>query len=49
MAKANHRTTGTVMFLGFMHFFQNFIKGFSKIAEPLHTLTQKDVSFIWNE
>ena len=34
------------LFLGFMQFFQKFIKGFCKIAEPLHVLTQKDVSFV---
>ena len=27
------------LFLGFVQFFQKFIKGFSKIAEPLHVLT----------
>ena len=36
-------------FLGFVQFFRKFIKGFSKIAEPLHMLTWKDVSFVWNE
>ena len=34
------------LFLGFMQFFQKFIKGFSKVTEPLHTLIWKDVSFI---
>ena len=36
-------------FLGFVQFFRKFIKGFSKIAEPLHMLTQKDISFVWSE
>ena len=36
-------------FLSFMQFFRKFIKGFSKIAEPLHVLTWKDVSFVWSE
>ena len=36
-------------FLGFVQFFRKFIKGFSKIAEPLHALTRKDVSFTWSE
>ena len=33
------------LFLGFVHFFHKFIKGFSKIAEPLHALTWKGISF----
>ena len=36
-------------FLGFVQFFHKFIKGFSKIAEPLHALTWKGISFKWNE
>ena len=48
MAETDHRTTGTVV-LGFVQFFRKFIKGFSKIAEPLHALTRKDVSFTWSE
>ena len=36
-------------FLGFVQFSHKFIKGFSKIAEPLHALTQKVISFIWDE
>ena len=36
-------------FLGFVQFFRKLIKRFSKIAEPLHRLTQKDVSFVWSE
>ena len=37
------------LFLGFMQFFWKFIREFSKIAEPLHALTWKDISFIWNK
>ena len=40
MAKANYHTTGTVI-LRFVQFFHKFIKGFSKIAEPLHALTER--------
>ena len=36
-------------FLGFVQFFWKFIKGFSKIAEPLHALIWKDISFVWSE
>ena len=37
------------LFLGFMQFFHKFIKGFSKIVEPLHALTWKGISFVWDE
>ena len=37
------------LFLGFVKFFRKLIKGFSKIAEPLHALKRKDISFVWNE
>ena len=36
-------------FLGFMQFFHKFIKGFSRIVEPLHALTWKGISFLWDE
>ena len=38
MAKANYCTTGAVV-LRFHAIFLKFIKGFSRIAEPLHMLT----------
>ena len=37
------------LFLGFVQFFHKFIKGFSKIVEPLHALTWKGISFKWEE
>ena len=36
-------------FLGFVQFFHKFIKGFSRIVEPLHALTWKSTSFVWDE
>ena len=33
-------------FLGFVQFFDKFIKGFSKIVKPLHALTWKGISFV---
>ena len=36
-------------FLGFVQFFHKFIKGFSRIAEPLHALTCKGISFVWDK
>ena len=33
-------------FLGFVQFFCKFIEGFSRIAEPLHALVQKESSFV---
>ena len=36
-------------FLGFMQFFCKFIEGFSRISEPLHALTWKSTSFVWDE
>jgi len=35
--------------LGFANFCRQFIKGYSKIAEPLTNLTRKEVSFNWTE
>jgi len=35
-------------FLGFANFYHQFIKGYSKIATPLITLTCKDKPFSWN-
>ncbi|KAJ9558405.1 hypothetical protein OSB04_013019 [Centaurea solstitialis] len=36
-------------FLGLAGYYQRFIANFSKIAQPLTTLTQKDKKFIWGE
>ncbi|KAJ9539079.1 hypothetical protein OSB04_031812 [Centaurea solstitialis] len=36
-------------FLGLAGYYRRFIANFSKIAQPLTTLTQKDKKFIWNE
>ena len=35
-------------FIGLVSYYRRFIKGFVKIAEPLHWLTQKDVTFEWS-
>ena len=37
------------LFLCFVQFVCKFIKGFSKIAEPLNALTWKGIGFIWDE
>src|SRR5258708_2340277 len=34
-------------FIGFMNFYQRFIWNFSKIAHPLHVLTQKSKDWSW--
>ncbi|RVE76234.1 hypothetical protein OJAV_G00009200 [Oryzias javanicus] len=34
-------------FLGFANFYRKFIKGFSKIAAPLHSLTSTKRRFVW--
>ncbi|GJX49977.1 putative reverse transcriptase domain-containing protein, partial [Tanacetum coccineum] len=36
-------------FLGLAGYYRRFIKGFSKIAEPLTKLTQKNKNYIWGE
>ena len=35
-------------FLGFANFYRRFIRGFSAIAAPLHTLTSPKVRFLWS-
>ncbi len=34
-------------FMGFINFYQHFVKGFSKIAKPLNELMKKDVPWEW--
>ena len=34
-------------FVGFLNFYRRFIKGFSKLARPLHDLTKKGVQWRW--
>ena len=34
-------------FLGFVNFYQRFIKSFSNIAQPLHALTRKSQTWVW--
>ncbi len=34
-------------FVGFLNFYRRFIKGFSKLAQPLHNLTKKGVTWKW--
>ena len=34
-------------FIGLVSYYRRFIKGFANVAEPLHSLTQKDVTFEW--
>ena len=36
-------------FLGLASYYRRFIPGFSKVAEPLFTLTRKDVTFKWSK
>ncbi len=36
-------------FMGFINFYQQFIKGFSKIAQVLNELTKKDMLWEWTE
>ena len=34
-------------FLGIASYYRRFIQGFAKIAQPLHSLTQKGARFAW--
>jgi hypothetical protein len=34
-------------FLGLARYYQCFIEGFSKLSEPLTTLTRKNAHFVW--
>src|SRR6266702_2511700 len=34
-------------FVGFLNFYRQFIKGFSKLVRPLHDLTKKGVAWRW--
>jgi len=36
-------------FIGFLNFYCQFIKGFSKLAQPLHDLTKKGAPWQWTE
>ena len=35
-------------FIGFANFYRRFINHFSRITQPLHELTKKNVDFVWN-
>jgi hypothetical protein len=41
--------TGVQSFIGFCNFYRRFIKGFSKLARPMVTLTRKDQPFFWTD
>ena len=36
-------------FLGLTNFFRKYMRGYAKIATPLHNLTKKDVPYVWTE
>ena len=35
-------------FVGLASYYRRFIHGFAKVAQPLYSLTQKDVTFQWS-
>jgi hypothetical protein len=37
------------LFLGFKNYYKDFINRYSHIAQPLHELTKKNVSWHWND
>ena len=41
--------TGKRLLLGLVGYYRSFIKGFSAIAAPLISLTNKDTPFRWTE
>lgn len=41
--------TQVQVFIGLCNFYRRFVKGFSRIAKPLHALTKKDVPFKWSD
>ena len=45
--QAPHSVKAVQAFLGFINFYQQFIRMFSEITAPLIELTQKDISFKW--
>ena len=40
--------TNVKSFLGLTSYYRRFVQDFSRIAQPLHALTRKDVPFIWD-
>ncbi len=49
MWEAPKNLTETRGFVGFLNFYRRFIKGFSKLARPLHDLTKKGVQWRWTQ
>ena len=47
MCEAPKNLTEAWGFVGFLNFYQQFIKGFSKLAQPLHDLIKKGVLWRW--
>jgi hypothetical protein len=44
-----HSVKGVRSFLGFANFYRRFIKGFSRIVEPLTDITKKGIAFAWTK